>query len=638
MGQEGSAISQQIKKTGKILQGGAAKQVQNYQSRFKRMEDLYGAFLHKLMQSYPADSFDPEFMERFFGKRRLRFAGIDGTVYKKDMFDLVIFFAGAYSVRGEMEIKSSGDISVKYNEKYLDSGIGISSVLPLYINEVVQVDQTILRLDEFGEVDTAASYSDSWVIDNSAVADYLMGLSEFYLAYKLVRDEHPVDVLFMDRICSSEISSFYAETSHHRVNLDRQAGLIGYKIDRVPFSKSEWILARTLIGDRLLGTPPARGEYFLSAVVSLLLELGDKGITLDELETLLNINNDKRRKTLEKALAEGLRKSGDLENVLIRKNEAYLLNPRFRSIFERLDKLVTEVCERIFAEDDTLTFEERYKVGDRWLTTTDLSFLSLIALYLTMRKAWKNKTLLIGVAKDSSARDLKRQVIPVLDHVGVLKASYEHLNEVPDTDRMILQWVSLLEHGSLEVPWATIEYDTAFKTVVPHFGGKKGKVSGARRNQISLEKTFVKSYFQLSQAESDPKLRSNVLLYDRLVFPEVDLLDGHTVSLEHDYYNNPDQCDPIELILYMNTKNPMQAFVIRMMKALTSKNIPEEFGHIRPLFLADKVAKYYYGQFKAMVESTGSWLFSNPQLREFLFYLSTFRERRSDIERTRRIV
>ncbi|MFX1561348.1 MAG: hypothetical protein ACFFBL_12230, partial [Promethearchaeota archaeon] len=237
----------------------------------------------------------------------------------------------------------------------------------------------------------------------------------------------------------------------------------------------------------------------------------------------------------------------------------------------------------------------------------------------------------------TSARDLKRQVLPVLNHVGRFDGGFgEKGQDTPDTDRMILQWISLHEQDRLLVPWATVEYDTAFKTIIPHFERKPGLVSGARRNQISLERTFAKSYFQLCQAASDPKLRSNVLLYDRLIYLEFDQGSRQLTELHHDYENRPDSPESVEVVFYEGIDNPVQSFIIPLFKAMTSMSIPELFGHLKPLYIADKVAKYYYGQFKGMVESTGVWLINRSDLREFLFYLSSFRERRSSIEQSRR--
>ena len=83
---------------------------------------------------------------------------------------------------------------------------------------------------------------------------------------------------------------------------------------------------------------------------------------------------------------------------------------------------------------------------------------------------------MIGVAKDTSARDLKRQVLPVLNHVGRFNGGFgDKGQDTPDTDRMILQWISLHEQDRLAVPWATVEYDTSFKTIIPHFERKQGQ-------------------------------------------------------------------------------------------------------------------------------------------------------------------
>jgi hypothetical protein len=261
-----------------------------------------------------------------------------------------------------------------------------------------------------------------------------------------------------------------------------------------------------------------------------------------------------------------------------------------------------------------------------------------MSIYFMVENCHKNNILLLGIAKDTSARDLKRQVIPTLNHTKIYDGGFgAAASQVPDTDRMILQWTSLKARDKIPVPWATIEYDTAFKTIIPHYDGKQGLVSGARRNQISLEKTFAKSYFQLSEAKSDPKLRSNVLLYDRLVYPSFDSGKNQLTRLQHDYTGNPAEPEPVDLILYLEAENEVQQFIVTLMRAMTSSSIPELFGHLKPLYVADKVAKYYYQQFDSIVRSTANWLVNRPSLREFLFYLSTFRERRSEHEETRRI-
>jgi hypothetical protein len=70
--------------------------------------------------------------------------------------------------------------------------------------------------------------------------------------------------------------------------------------------------------------------------------------------------------------------------------------------------------------------------------------------------------------------------------------------------------------------------------------------------------------------------------------------------------------------------------------AMAPSSIPEAFGHNKPLFIADKIAKWNYSQFKCVVDTTADWILNNHKLRKFIFYMSTFRERRASIEAARR--
>ncbi len=630
MTEPSSIIGRRIRSTGQQLLDGAQRQIVDYKTRFERLEGVYDSFLHRLINTYSPDKVDVEFVDRFFGKRDLSVVGIDGTVYKNPTFDLIVFFAGAYTAEGTIHVNDDGSLSIEYGANHLDSGMGVSSVLPVFINEVTAIDQTLLSRDEEGNIDETLSHSDEWIVDNTAFAEYMMGLAEFYLGHKLMTREPKVDILLMDRVLSSETSSYYAETSSRRVNLDKESGLIGAVIDGRKFTKTEWVYARRLFGNLALDTPPARGEYIQARVVTELLSKGP--MTRDEILDTLGLHGEKWEKRLDRVLKEAVKSHNGIGPIIKRKKGYYHAIPQLRGLLERIRKIVDEVCGRIFSPDPEILYDRRFKIDGRWLTTTDLAFLSLMSLYLIIDAAWKNRTLLVGVAKDSSARDFKSQLLPVLNHVGRFDKDLGRQGDVPDTDRMILQWVSLREYNKLKVPWATCEYDTAFKTIVPHFEGVAGLVSGARMNQISLNRTFLKAYFQLSQAATDPRLRSNVLLYDRLVYPEFDTGDAQTLVLNHDY-NGP---EPIKVVFYDDIENPIQQFMITIFSQMTRSSIPEMFGHLRPLFEADKVAKYHYDEQVRIINSTRAWLVTRPELREYLFYLGSFRERRSDIEHTRK--
>jgi hypothetical protein len=164
----------------------------------------------------------------------------------------------------------------------------------------------------------------------------------------------------------------------------------------------------------------------------------------------------------------------------------------------------------------------------------------------------------------------------------------------------------------------------------------QGYVSGVIKNKIGLEKAFLKTYVQLSQAKSDPLLRSNVLLIDRLAYAEFDQKQACCISLLNEKSDGAQE--PVDVLLYTDKSvpNKMQNLVMTMLVAMAPTNIPEAFGHNKPLFVADKIAKWNYSQFKSIADSTAGWILNNHKLRKFIFYMSTFRERRANIEQTRR--
>jgi hypothetical protein len=161
-------------------------------------------------------------------------------------------------------------------------------------------------------------------------------------------------------------------------------------------------------------------------------------------------------------------------------------------------------------------------------------------------------------------------------------------------------------------------------------------VSGDIKNKIGLEKTFLKTYVQLSQAKTDPLLRSNVLLVDRLVYPEYDYKPENVVEFWNELSDGTKET--VETILFVDkdVTNEIQNLVMVVLEAMAPSSIPEAFGHNKPLFIADKVAKWNYNQFKRIVDTTADWMLNNHKLRKFIFYMSTFRERRATIEAARR--
>ncbi|MHA1333851.1 MAG: hypothetical protein ACTSPL_07275 [Candidatus Odinarchaeia archaeon] len=626
-----SFISKGVKRAGDLLKRGATDQILEYESKLNFVKDVYKDLLSKfivcnfnLKEAY-------ETALNFFGSDEVKFAGIDGTVYSKEVFDLVIFFGGACASTGIIKFKENDHPKVCFSKNLLKDSLSISSVVPIYISEIPEVDQTFFSEEEPGELSLSKPLMDRDVIDNSTIGNWIMTFAEYFLAYKLASSEE-FKVILMDRTISGEMSSLIYDTSKREL-WPAKSALLGLEVDGKLIDMNDLSYARYGLRNLKLNIPPPRGDYLRYALINLIKQEGP--LTLDEICKLLNTTEESRVKRITTYLEKSVK-----EGFLLKNGEKYEVNPEYNDSWDRIKKLVNLIGERFFAEhSDTVNNPMKIakEEGEQWLTTLDLAFLTLFSLQMLIETCWSKKILLLGITKDTSARDFKRQLIPVLMREGLIKTTLDPkvLEKLPNTDRMILQAASLLNFKEIEVPWSLIEYDAAFKTIVPDREGRVGYVNGAIKNRISLEKTFLKTYIQLSKALSNPMLRSNVLYMDRLVYPEFDLTSETLIGFKSEYGG---AVEPVEVVLYKDNtvKNPVQNLIMNILSAMSDPSVPEAFGHNKALFAADKVVKWYYNQFKQVGDTIAHWIMNNNKLRKFMFYMGSFRERRAGFEATRR--
>jgi len=615
-----SYISSQVSRLGKRLKNSTQSQISDYKERFKVVKETYDEFLKDLI----VQGFDLnqafKFAGKFFGSDEIKFAAIDGTAYSREIFDLVIFFGGAYASLGEIRFLERSKPLIKYAEKIVEKGQGISSCVPLYINEVPEVDQTFFQEKE-DELALGKSLLDEEIINNSQVASAIMHFAEYFLAYSLLKMDEKIRLILMDRTLSGDQASLISKTSKTE-NWEKKSSLIGYRIDGKTVTSRILEYGRYRIYNPNLNLPPPRGDYLKYRVLYMIEEEGP--LKIDEILGKLNITDRKER--IEKTLSS-LESGGFVEKT----GETYEIRDELKGAWDLIKKLVSEIGKKVF-EENRLTLTKDGK--EHWLTTLDLSFLTLFCFYALIEECWKRKVLLIGLTKDTSAKDFKRHFIPICQNNRIISSNIdqEKLGKIPNTDRMFLQSVSLLNSKKINPPWGLIEYDSSFKTLVPDDGGIN-YVRGAIRNKISPEKLFLKSYIQLVKAETDPKLRSNVLAVDRLVYEED--IRNETVFKFLNRYGGFDES--IEVIIYKNKNvtNQIQNVILMILSQMSESNIPELFGHNKPLFIADKIAKWHVEIIKNVIEAMRKWVLNHPELRDFIFYMTTFRERRREIEKYR---
>jgi hypothetical protein len=630
------SLSDTVKRTCNSLRQGATKQISDYEQRFSVLKNLYDELLANLIKT----GFNPkearETAMEFFGSTSVRFAGVDGTMYSRPLFDMVIFFGGAYAATGTVTFSESAEPQVQYDAKTMQQSMGISSVVPMYINEIPEVDQAFFAQGQPEETSPNKILTDEGIISNATIANSIMTFSEYYLGFKLAADSNQnTKIILLDRSLSVERASLLYDTSKMEF-WTAKSSILGHEVDDTAIDVNDLAMARQHVCNQGLGLPSPRADYLRYAIINLAKKKSP--LTARQVLAEFGVADEKRTKRIERAL-----KNLTIKGILTEKDGVYALNQKYASSWERIKKLTINIGDKLFftktPEKEVASSMKILKDGkEQWLTTLDIAFLTLFALQMLMEECWKKRILLIGVTKDTAARDFKRQLIPIMHNEGLLKTRLqrEALQDLPNTDRMILQSASIFNLEQIKPPWSLVEYDSAFRTMRRDRQSRKGYVSGAIKNKIGLEKAFLKTYVQLSQAKTDPMLRSNVLLVDRLAYPEYDYKPESIAWFWNELSDGTKE--PVETILYRDktVPNKLQNLAMSLLVAMAPANIPEAFGHNKALFIADKIAKWNYSQFKCVVDTTAVWMLNNHKLRKFIFYMSTFRERRASIEQARR--
>ncbi len=627
-----SLLGSRISKTGNILRKTALDQIDDYQLKFSKVTDFYNYLFKDLI----VDKYDFTnayyTAKNFFGKDILHFVAVDGSEYSKPLFDLVIFYAGAYSCDGSIEFSEQykGKLKINYQNRFIDHSLDISSCIPVYIDKIPEIDHTFH--DKEGKVNLMKPMTEEIIINNTNIANLLMTFSEFYLSYKYASTKK-YDIIFMDRSLSNMYSSLLYDTSN-RKTWDTNSSILNYKIDDMPIDVNDIIIARHNIIHDKLNLPSPRGDYLRYAIVNL-LSRENQELDITQIILFLRINNEEKiRKRIERYVHSSI-DEGILEEV---KKGKYKIVERYRFSWSRIKILVTIIGEKIFGENKEHFILDNESGTKKWLTTLDFSFLTLFTLYMLIEECWKNKIILIGITKDTAAQEFKNHVIPIclMNNIWTnYNIIYDNLNKIPNTDRMLLQVMSMLNSDKINVPWGLVEYDSSFVMAIPDFKKRRGYVSGAIKNKIIQSQLFLRSFVQLASSRQDEKLRSNVLAIDRLVYPEFDLdQNENSIEMKHEYGST----EKVKFLLFRNNKikNDLQNLLLIILKSMSHSNIGETFGYNRPLFVADKIAKWHNQEFRKIVDSTSHLITCNKNLKNFVYYMNTFREKRQDFESNRR--
>jgi hypothetical protein len=263
-----SSLGKKISRAGDILKKTTRSRISDYEGRFSQISQWYDSLFKDIM----VDQFDIfeayQTARELFNKDKISFVAIDGTEYSKQLFDMIFFFAGAYSSEGSIDLSENG-MKIQYKDRFMDQGMDVSSFVPVYVNKVPEIDLIFNDLKE-GETNVMKPLTEETIFDNTNISNSLMTFSEYYLAYKFAASGNSDNIL-LDRSLSNTYSILLYDTSNRKL-WQTHCCMINFEIEGIPVDINDFAICRHNIINTHLNLPPARGDYLRYRIIFELLE------------------------------------------------------------------------------------------------------------------------------------------------------------------------------------------------------------------------------------------------------------------------------------------------------------------------------------------------------------------------------
>ncbi len=568
----------------------------------KRVSSLRkrGEYLKPLRTVNPEEA--KRFSVSFLGKGTHRAAGIDGSMDFDEVLELLVFYvcASGYSTRFDVE-----DDRVSFN---LDGvlripGLAMSAAVPLW-------EEDLSNLIEMADSESDPDLRRS----RERIPFALMTMAELSLALEIIKTGE-YKLLFLDRPLSGTFPALNRDAS--TLLARGNSSLVGLKTEAGPVSFADICLAVGLGSGA--GWVPSRGANLTYAAIKGLIDRGkltreDLGRTLNlgasDLEGLCNrlVNLDKR-----------------LQGGLLQKSEKglFMLKPDLSDYWTRVVDASLQVVSKIFRDSKHPLVDER----GRWLTVLDLNAVNLFLTHYLADEATRRGVLIIGIAKDTSATDYTRAVLPFF-----LSKQKEGVSSKPPdikSDKAFLTILSAVNSEAVSTPWRTPAYDSCFTTLMWH--PEDEPPLRPARKIVSREQMYIRSYFQLRSFSADPSVRSPVFLYDRLFMPERD-----TQISEFEVFERGKRTG-LRPFVESEQLSSVDNLILYLLSLSDNSEVMEAYGHNQLLYLADKYVKEEVEQMKGLLRGVIELELTPLARREKVFTVARrFRDLRAASERARK--
>jgi hypothetical protein len=518
--------------------------------------------------------------------------GIDGSMDFDERLQMILFYANAtaYSCPFTVGEHVRFDLDSAHHETKLEA----SAAVPLWAEDLNSV------FSKEPELDIELEHS----IDR--IPNSFMTLGELFLAWQAASRSR---IVFLDR----PLSGTYSTLSRDARNLFKrgETRLTGW-VDGRGASMLDLELAVSL------GPPsmavPLRGRFLPLAAVRA-LQGGPKSI--GELAESLRVDEQGARQAV-KGVRRLDKKYG---NRLLRDPDSAVLelSKEASGFWERVTGLAEAYTTDVFSDR-----RHPLAVGqDQYLNILDVNTVALVMLLMLCERAAQTGALVVGIAKDTTATDITRAVLPFASSTGYLRLS----SSPPrlKNDRAFLSILSS-ENPEIRTPWRTVGYDSSFSTMVEVEGGL-----ASARKVVSREGLFIRSFFQLRTLKSDPSVRSQVFLFDRVCGQRED-----STALRK--FEVKERGGPVVLNAYFegDAKSRTSNLILHLLSLNDNPEVFEAYGHNQLLYLADKAVKAEIRMMRSSLHGVADLRVGGVSRRRKIFGLvSPYRQQRAEAEHRR---
>ena len=518
--------------------------------------------------------------------------GIDGSMDFDERLQMILFYANAtaYSCPFHVGERLGFDLGSAHRE----SRLGASAAVPLWAEDLSSV------ISSEPEIDIDLEHS------MERIPNSFMTLGELYLAYLSCEGS---SLIFLDRPMSGTYSTLARDA---RLMIRRGDNRLGRWSKDLPVSPLDIYLAVNM------GSPtmriPNRLRYLQFA---LLRSLMDSPAGVQGLSSRLGTSEAETRRAFSRLVKLDKELDG---TILADGSEGHMkVRDDVRGYWDRVLALSMGYAKEVFSR-------ARHPLalkGDDYLTILDVNSVAFFLLEGTLERARQQGTLLLGIAKDTTATDVARSVLPFASSSGFVRLS----SPAPmlKNDRAFLAILSA-ENPGIMTPWRTMGYDGAFSTIVEI----EGELRSARK-VVSREQLFVRSYFQLRTLRSDKGVRSQVFLFDRAFDPKLDVGSLRRFSVR-------ERSGATRVDAYFEGKemSRISNLALHILSMNDNPEVFEAFGHNQLLYLADKAVKAEVRMMRSSLRGVADLRVGGVTSRRKIFGLvSPYRQQRAEAEHAR---